>query len=277
DAPALRSADVGVAMGIAGTAAAKEAADVVLLDDNFATLAAAVEEGRRVFDNIVKALAFVLPTNLGEATIVFVAVLCFPTLDGSPLTPILPIQILWINLAATVTLALPLAFEGLEPDVMRRPPRRPGASPFTRRVMRRTLMMTVLLALAGIGMFFCEYTQQIRSGVDPQTAETLAQTAAATTVVVFQILYLLVCRSLTLSSWQVNPWSNRWVYAGIGGIIVLQGLFIYLPAMNHLFETAPLEPSAYLRIFLAALPATIAVSVEKWLYRRSNPPDADFS
>ena len=126
DAPALRQADIGVAMGQGGTAAAKEAADMVLADDDFSTLRAAIEEGRRVYDNLVKALAFVLPTSVGQALIIAVAVLAFPTNGGAPVLPVEPVQILWINLIVAVALALPLAFEAPEPDVMERPPRDRG-------------------------------------------------------------------------------------------------------------------------------------------------------
>ena len=125
DAPALRQADIGVAMGRGGTAAAKEAADMVLADDDFSTLRAAIEEGRRVYDNLVKALAFVLPTSVGQALIIAVAVLAFPAGDGAPVLPVEPVQILWINLIVAVALALPLAFEAPEPDLMRRPAARP--------------------------------------------------------------------------------------------------------------------------------------------------------
>ena len=120
DAPALRQADIGVAMGAGGTATAREAADLVLTDDDFSSIAAAVEEGRRVYDNIQKAIAFVLPTNLGEALVILIAVLLFPFFGGEPLLPVHPTQILWVNLIATVTLALPLAVEAQEPALMRR-------------------------------------------------------------------------------------------------------------------------------------------------------------
>src|SRR3712207_2208969 len=153
DAPALRQADIGVAMGRAGTAVAKEAADIVLGDDNSATIRAAVEEGRRVYDNLVKALAFVLPTNVGEALIILVAVLAFPVVDGSPVLPIEPVQILWINLVATVSLALPIAFEALEPDAMRRPPRDPRERLLSRFVVVRTVYVGVLMAAVAIALF----------------------------------------------------------------------------------------------------------------------------
>ena len=127
DAPALRQADIGVAMGRGGTAAAKEAADMVLADDDFSTLRAAVEEGRRVYDNLVKALSFVLPTSVGQALIIAVAVLAFPPTPARRVLPVEPVQILWINLIVAVALALPLAFEaaGARPhDAARRATRR---------------------------------------------------------------------------------------------------------------------------------------------------------
>ena len=108
DAPALKRSDIGIAMGITGTAVSRQASDMVLTDDNFATIVAAVEEGRRVFDNLVKSLVFVLPTNVGEALVILVAIMFFPIVNGQPVMPVLPAQILWVNLVATVALALPL-------------------------------------------------------------------------------------------------------------------------------------------------------------------------
>jgi magnesium-transporting ATPase (P-type) len=142
DAPALKQADIGVAMGITGSSVSKEAADVVLTDDNFATIVAAVEEGRRVYDNLIKSLAFVLPTNLGLALILIYAVLFFPFDPHTRLLllPIEPTQILWINLVAAVALALPLAFEAKEADLMTRPPRDPGAPLLSPFVLWRTLV-----------------------------------------------------------------------------------------------------------------------------------------
>jgi len=126
DAEALKRAEIGVAMGINGTAVAKEAADMVLADDNFASISAAVEEGRRVYDNLAKSLAFILPTSLGQAMIILVAVLFFPVTEGHLLMPIEPVQILWVNLVVAIALALPLAFEAREPGLMERPPRPPN-------------------------------------------------------------------------------------------------------------------------------------------------------
>ncbi len=196
DAPALKQADIGVAMGITGTAVSREAADMVLLDDDFASIRSAVAEGRRVYDNLVKALAFALPTNLGQAMVLLVAVLFFPFRDGTPLLPILPVQILWINLVATVALALPLAFEAKEPGLMRRAPRRPGAPIFDGFLALRTVYVALLMAGGAIGLFNLQYYSEIAHGVPADLALREAQTMAVTTVILFQVFYLLNCRPL---------------------------------------------------------------------------------
>ena len=161
DAPALRQADIGVAMGRGGTAAAKEAADMVLADDDFGTLRAAVEEGRRVFDNLVKALTFVLPTSLGQALIIAVAVLAFPPRPEAPLLPVEPVQILWINLIVAVALALPLALEAPEPDIMRRPPRDSAAPLLDVPLIVRTLLVGVTLTAVALVVFWLERRHQL--------------------------------------------------------------------------------------------------------------------
>src|SRR5690606_15160677 len=147
DAPALKQASIGVAMGITGTAVSKEAADIILTDDNFASIEAAVEEGRRVYDNRIKSLAFVLPTNrcLGLRLIRACALFRFHPVKNELLLPIFPVQLLWINLVATVSLALPLAFEAKEPDIMQRPPRPPNEPVLSKFVIARTLLVAVLM------------------------------------------------------------------------------------------------------------------------------------
>jgi magnesium-transporting ATPase (P-type) len=157
DAPALKQADIGVAMGITGTDVSQESADVVLTDDNFATIAAAVEEGRRVYDNLVKALAFILPTSAGQALLILLGVMFFPVVGGDPLLPVRPTQVLWVNLVVAVALALPLAFEVLEPDAMERPPREPGAPILDLSLVARTAVVGLLIAVGGIGLFLVEY------------------------------------------------------------------------------------------------------------------------
>ncbi|MDP8949355.1 MAG: HAD-IC family P-type ATPase, partial [Actinomycetota bacterium] len=265
DAPALKQANIGVAMGITGTDASKEAADIVLTDDNFASITAAVEEGRRVYDNLIKALAFVLPTNIGLAVIMTVAVAFFPIVDGAPLLPMLPTQILWINLVAAVALALPLASEVMEPEVMRRPPRDPRAPVLSRFVIFRTAFVAPLMAAGALGLFLYEFGTETARGAVFETALSEAQTTAVTTVILFQIFYLFNCRSLRHSVRKIGLWSNPWIYAGIGTLLLLQLGFVYLPFMNALFGTAPLSWESLLRSLLVAVVVLPIISAEKWI------------
>ena len=272
DAPALRQADIGVAMGRAGTAAAKEAADIVLGDDNFATIRAAVEEGRRVYDNLVKALAFALPTNVGEALIVLVAVLAFPVVDGEPILPIEPVQILWINLVATVSLALPLAFEAHEPGLMQRPPRDPDEQLLSRFVMVRTVYVGALMAASAVVLFLLNVPAGATSGT-PEIAH--AQTLAVTSVAFFQIFYLVACRTLTAPVRSIGWTSNPYVFGGVGLLLVLQAGFVHLPALQTLFRTSDLTAADW--ILAAAVGALVVpvVSAEKaWRrrYKARKPP-----
>jgi Ca2+-transporting ATPase len=268
DAPALKQADIGVAMGITGTAVSKETADMVLTDDNFASITAAVEEGRRVYDNLVKALAFLLPTSLGLALILAAAVAFFPISEGHLLLPMLPTQILWINLVTAVALALPLAFEAKEPDVMRRPPRRPDAPVLTPFLITRTVTVALLMSGGALGLFLLQYWQDLRLGVPPPQALREAQTMAVTTVVLFQVLYLFTCRSLRDAIWTIGWWSNRWIYAGVGTVLLLQLAFIYAPLLNLIFGSAPLKLIALGESLVVALLVLPLVSLEKWVRKR---------
>jgi Ca2+-transporting ATPase len=279
DAPALKQADVGVAMGITGTAVSKEAADVVLADDNFATIAAAVEEGRRIYDNLVKSLAFVLPTNLGLGLILVVAVAGFPVLDlggaAVPLMPMVPTQMLWVNMVASVALSLPLAFEVLEPDAMQRPPRRPGTPLLGRFVIARTILVALLMCGGAVGMFWWEYWTEVpRQGHVVALRE--AQTMAVTTVVFFQVFYLFNCRSLHTSITRIGVFSNPTVFAGIAVLVLLQAGFIYLPFMQDVFGTAALSPQAIGWSMLVGAIVLPAIGLEKrWRRagdRRGRPP-----
>ncbi|MBZ4416253.1 HAD-IC family P-type ATPase [Myxococcus sp. RHSTA-1-4] len=272
DAPALKQANIGVAMGITGTAVSKEAADIVLADDNFASIAAAVEEGRRVYDNLIKSLAFVLPTNLGLALILMFGVAFFPIQDINgdlvPLMAMLPTQLLWINLVATVSLALPLAFEAREADIMRRAPRAPDAPVLNRFVVMRTALVAVLMAAGAIGLFLHEYRLELpRVGHEVALAE--AQTMAVNTVISFQIFYMLMCRTLTGSLWKVGLFSNRTVFVGVGALVALQAAFMYVPFMQRVFDTAPLGVRAIGLSVLVGAVVLPVVGVEKWLLQRS--------
>ena len=258
DAPALRQADIGVAMGRGGTAAAKEAADMVLADDDFSTLRSAIEEGRRVYDNLVKALAFVLPTSIGQALIVAVAVLAFPP----GVLPVTPVQILWINLIVAVALALPLALEAAEPDLMRRPPRDRSVPLLDRQLLVRTLVVSITLTAVALGLFWLARDQGL--------GLARAQTTAVTGAVLLQALYLLACRSLTRPNRELGRWSNPSVYAGIGAVLGLQVLFVFAPFMQTLFGSAALGVR---EIAWAAAGAVIILPVtwaeERWRVARS--------
>ncbi len=278
DAPALKQSNIGVAMGITGTAVAKESAAIILTDDNFASIAAAVEEGRRVYDNLIKSFAFVLPTNLGLALVLMVAVAFFPIerIAGElvPLMPLMPRQILWINLVGSVALSIPLAFEVAERDVMGRPPRASGEPIFGRFIIVRTAIVATLMAAGAIGLFLWEYGGEVRRvGHDVALAE--AQTMAVTTIVMFQIFYMLNCRSLRESAWKIGLFTNPAVFIGIGALVVLQLGFIYLPFMQQLFGTAALAPEAFgLSVLVGAIILPVIGVEKRLLSRRSRrePP-----
>lgn len=269
DAPALKQANIGVAMGITGTAVSKEAADVVLTDDNFASIVAAVEEGRRVYDNLIKSLVFVLPTNLGLALILTYALLFFPfdTQTQQLLLPLQPTQILWINLVATVALALPLAFEAREPDVMRRPPRDPEEPVLTRFVVLRTLVAAVVMTAGALFLFQWEYMTHLDQGAPQSQALSRAQTMTVTAVIMFQIFYLLNCRSLRESVFTIGLLSNRWILVGIAALLALQAAFVYAPVLQTVFATSPLGGGELLRAALVGAVILPVVTLEKRLRR----------
>ncbi len=269
DAPALKQANIGVAMGITGTAVSKEAAAIILVDDNFASITAAVEEGRRVFDNLVKSLAFVLPTNLGEALIILIAVLFFPVVNGVALMPIEPVQILWINLVATVALALPLAFEAMEPNLMKRPPRNPKAPLLSKLVVRRTIIVAVLMAIGAIGLFLWAHNEALANGVPAALALAQAQTMAVTTVILMQVFYLLNCRSLTDSIFTIGVFSNPIIYYGIVGLLGLQAAYMYVPALATLFKAAPLTLAEWGWSALVAASVLPIMALDKRLSRQA--------
>ncbi len=265
DAPALKQANIGVAMGITGTSVSKQAADLVLTDDNFASIRAAVEEGRRVYDNLIKSLAFVLPTNLGLALILTWGVAFFPfdPRTGELLLPMLPAQLLWVNLIASFFLATPLAFEAPEKDLMDRPPRRPGEPILGPFVLYRTIMVAILMTAGALLMFLDERSGAMAAGLAEAAAVSEAQTMAVTTVVMFQIFYLLNCRSLKHSLLTVGMWSNPVLYLGIAILAVLQALFIYFPPMNAVFDTVPLQAADLGKAALVGATILPVVAVEK--------------
>ncbi len=279
DAPSLKQANIGVAMGITGTAVSKESADIVLADDNFASISAAVEEGRRVYDNLIKSLAFLLPTNLGLALILIYGIMFFPfdPVTKVLLLPMLPTQLLWINLVAAVALALPLAFEVKEPDIMRRPPRRPEAPLFNSFVVFRVVAVSVLMTAGTIVLFNMEYRQELAAGIAEPLALAKAQTIGVTFVIVFQIFYMIHCRSLKDNILKIGFFSNPTVFWGIGVVLALQALFVYLPFLQKVFRTAPLSIGDLALTVAAGFAIFPIISLEKWvrsLARNKRLPDS---
>ena len=256
DAPALKRADVGVAMGCKGTEAAKEAAEIVLADDNFASIVAAVEEGRTAYDNIRKAIAFTLPTNGGEAGMLIVAILL------GIILPITAVQILWVNMVTSVTLALALVFEKPESDIMLRPPRKPTEPLLSRWLAWRVVLVSALLIMGCMGLYLWE--------LDHGASLETARTAAVNTLVIGEIAYLFNCRHISTStlSWQGLS-GNRHALLAVAVLVVLQVVMTYLPAMQEAFGTAPLQAGAWGRIVLFGVALMLIVEGEKWLLRRA--------
>jgi magnesium-transporting ATPase (P-type) len=251
DAPALRQADIGVAMGLAGTEVAKEAAEMVLTDDNFATIEAAVEEGRGIFDNLVKFITWTIPTNAGEGLVILVAVFA-----GTAL-PITPLQILWINMSTAILLGMALAFEPAEPGIMHRPPRPPAAPILDRGLLWRIVLVSLLMLGGAFGLF--EWAVLDGRPLDE------ARTLAANVFVAIETAYLFNCRSLDRSPWQLGWRANPWVLGGSLTMIGLQLGFTYLPWANRIFQTAPINAADWAMITAIALASLAMVELEKRL------------
>ncbi len=250
DAPALKQADIGVAMGITGTEVAKEAADMVLAADNFASIEHAVEEGRTVFDNLKKTILFILPTNGGECLTLLAAIAL-----GTQL-PITPLHILWINLITTVALALTLAFEPAEADVMARAPRQPQAPLIDRILLRRMVLVSVLMAAGTFWLFF----DALGRGASTDEARTIA----VNTLVFCEIFYLFNTRYLAASILnRQGLFGNLMVLIGVGVVIIFQLLFTYWPVMQSLFHTTPLHAAAWMRILALSIVLLLVVEAEK--------------
>tara|TARA_R110001592_G_scaffold362635_1_gene677476 strand:+ start:49508 stop:52270 length:2763 start_codon:yes stop_codon:yes gene_type:complete len=255
DAPALKRADVGIAMGKNGTEAAKEAAEMVLADDNFASIAHAVEEGRTVYDNIKKAILFILPTNGGEALIILTAVVL-----GFDQLPLMPVQILWVNMITAVTLALALAFEPPEKEVMSRPPRDAHKPILTFYLIWRVAFVSIILMCGTFGLFLWE----MERGVSIEHARTVA----VNTLVMFEIFYLFNARYITASifNWE-GLTGNRYVLVAIGVLVAFQLGFTYLSPMQILFGTAAIDLNMWLRIAMVASSVLFLVELEKYFVR----------
>jgi Ca2+-transporting ATPase len=257
DAPALKQADIGVAMGITGTDVTKEAADMILTDDNFASIEAAVEEGRGVFDNLNKFILWILPTNAGVALILLVAIIAGITL------PMLPTQLLWINLVTALFLGLTLVSEPKESDIMQRPPRPPNEPLLNRSLLIRTALVTLISLAGAFGLFAWEH------GIEGKNLDE-ARTAVVNVIVMVQSFYLLNCRSLSRSILSTGVFSNPWLIAGIATTWLAQIAFTYLPLFNRIFHTAPVRAEAWFYIVGIGVFTFVVVEFEKWLRLRAS-------
>ncbi|OCX92131.1 MAG: carbonate dehydratase [Pseudomonas sp. CO183] len=255
DAPALKQADVGVAMGMKGTEAAKQAGAIVLADDNFASIAHAVEEGRTVYDNLRKTVTFLLPINGGESLSLLLAVLLGIAL------PITPVQVLWVNMVSSVALALVLAFEPTEADVMQRPPRRPDEPMLSRFVIWRIFFVSALF-LAGI---FGMYQWMLSQGATVEAARTVA----VNTLVCMEVFYLFSVRYLKAPSFTVQGVKGTpRVLVAVFGVFALQLLFTYAPFMQSLFASEALSLTTGVLVVLAGVAVLLILEIEKALLRR---------
>ncbi len=255
DAPALKRADVGIAMGHKGTEASKEAAEMVLADDNFASIAHAVEEGRTVYNNIRKAILHMLPTNAGQSlTIIFAILLAQPL-------PLTPVQVLWVNMVTSVTLAMALAFEPTEPGVMKRRPRRPDTPLLSGLMLWRIPFVALLLWLGTFGHFMY---MELSGALDEY-----ARTVAINTLVAGQAFYLFTLRYIDQPVLNLDGlFGSRAMWLAVGVLIVLQLLFTYAPLMNTLFGTVPISAEDWIRILAFGLLVFVAVEIEKLVRRR---------
>ena len=256
DAPALKRADIGTAMGHSGTEAAKEASAMVLADDNFASISHAVEEGRTVYDNLKKAILFILPTNGGEALVILAAILL-----GFQQLPLTPVQILWVNMITAVTLALSLAFEPPEPNIMRRAPRDATEPMLSRLLIWRIVFVSIILMGGTFGLYLWETNR----GMSIEHARTVA----VNTLVFFEIFYLFNSRYITAP---VLNWpgitGNRYVLIAIGLLIIFQLCFTYLGFLQTLFGTTAIDLYIWLRILLVSSTVLFLVEAEKAFVRR---------
>lgn len=253
DAPALKKADIGVAMGITGTDVAKEAADMVLQDDNFATIVAAVEEGRVIYDNIRKVIQYLLSCNSAE-----IAVMLFGPLLGMPL-PLLPLQILWMNLVTDGLPALALAMEPAEKGVMKRPPNPSSANIFDRRMVRGILWLGIIMAVASLAIGYIYWLRGLPSW----------QTMTFTTLTLSQMAAALVVRSDRESLFKIGIFSNKQMVRAILATFVLQLVVVYLPFAQGLLGTVALSAVDLAIGIGVSVFIVLFAEVVKWLMRRS--------
>ncbi len=269
DAPALKAADIGVAMGITGTEVAKNASDMVLSDDNFATIVAAVEEGRHIFNNIWKMILFLLPTNGGQGLIMISAMALSPFIVVfRERLPVEAIQILWVNLFMAVACAIPLVWEPKEKGLLEVPPRDPNWSFINRFFLWRVGLVSIVSAV-GASLVFLLYYNAMNDGASGDIL-TQAQTAAFTTIILIQVCYLFTARSVEDSAFTFSPFSNRMVLLGVGVTLAVQLLLVYSVPLFGIapLRTEPFAPQWWIPIILVGTAGFFAIEAEKLIRRR---------
>jgi cation-transporting P-type ATPase F len=254
DAPALKQANIGVAMGITGTDVAKESADMILTDDNFASIEAAVEEGRGVFDNLVKYIAWTLPTNLGEGLVLLAAIAAGVTL------PILPIQILWINMITAAVLGISLSFEPKEDGLMQRKPRDAKAPILNGILIWRIILVSFIILLGAFGLFEFELSK----GASLEEARTVA----VNIVIFVELVYLFNTRSTNHSLFRIGFFSNPWAIGGAVLMTIIQLLYTYAPFMQAIFGGASIPLQMWIDVIAVSLAVFFIIEMEKWIRNR---------
>ena len=262
DAPALKGADIGVAMGITGTDVSKEASDMILLDDNFATIVTAVAEGRRIYDNIRKFVRYMLGTNLGEVLTMFGGIML-----NMPL-PLLPIQILWINLVTDSLPALALSREPAEPDIMQRPPRPPRENLFAGGLWRQVVLSGTLMAAGCLWMFRWAIGEHLAMGHSEQMSQTIARTMVFMTMSFYQLFNALAIRSDRRSLFALKPSGNPYLYGAVLTTGLLQLAAVYIPFLQPVFKTAFVRGVDLAVCLAVSSSILLAVELEKLIERR---------
>lgn len=270
DAPALKAADIGIAMGVTGTEVSKEAAGMVLTDDNFATIVGAVEEGRHAWNNLEKAILYTLPTNGGQALLVMGAILLAPLIPlfGIRL-PLEPVQILWVNLFDSVFLTMPLMMEPKGPHLLTEPPRNPHAKIANALFFQRVILMGLAIAVPTFFVYHHFGAAAVVDGVlvDPFLL-TQAQTAAFWAVLLVHFGFVMSARSVYDSAFSFSPFSNPWLLGGILVSILIRLLPTFVPAFAEVFRTAEFPLDWWWVILPCLLPGFVALEIDKWLRRR---------